>query len=103
MMSSSPASIRSAVVLPHPEGPTRTRNSPSATSMLRVVDSDDLVEMLGDVLEGDRRHQDAVLRNRLEQEVRRDEKGVGDGEREEGHDGRGDSDERSRVGAQARA
>ena len=34
-MSSSPASIRSAVVLPQPEGPTRTRNSPSATSMLR--------------------------------------------------------------------
>src|SRR6266571_7552488 len=31
-ISSSPATIRSAVVLPHPDGPTRTMNSPSATS-----------------------------------------------------------------------
>src|SRR5690349_17739568 len=29
---SRPASIRNVVVLPHPDGPTRTRNSPSATS-----------------------------------------------------------------------
>src|SRR5215211_2998835 len=29
---SRPASIRSAVVLPEPEGPTRTRNSPSAAA-----------------------------------------------------------------------
>src|SRR6266699_1055731 len=29
---SSPASMRSAVLLPHPEGPTSTMNSPSATS-----------------------------------------------------------------------
>src|SRR5262245_23222265 len=29
--SSSPASMRSAVVLPEPEGPTRTMNSPSST------------------------------------------------------------------------
>src|SRR5262245_45843099 len=29
---SNPAIRRSAVVLPHPEGPTRTRNSPSGTS-----------------------------------------------------------------------
>jgi hypothetical protein len=28
---SSPATIRSAVVLPHPDGPTSTMNSPSAT------------------------------------------------------------------------
>ena len=33
--SSSPATIRSAVVLPHPEGPSRTRSSPSATSRWR--------------------------------------------------------------------
>src|ERR1700730_6055772 len=32
VMSSSPATMRSAVVLPHPDGPTRTMNSPSATS-----------------------------------------------------------------------
>src|ERR1700733_6590659 len=31
-MSSRPATIRSAVVFPHPDGPTRTMNSPSATS-----------------------------------------------------------------------
>ena len=31
-MSSRPASIRSAVDLPEPDGPTRTRNSPSVTS-----------------------------------------------------------------------
>src|SRR5580704_13155905 len=30
-MSSNPANMRSAVVLPHPDGPTRTMNSPSAT------------------------------------------------------------------------
>src|SRR3954471_14674364 len=32
LMSSSPATIRSAVVLPHPDGPTSTMNSPSAMS-----------------------------------------------------------------------
>src|SRR6266571_3869810 len=35
VISSSPATIRSAVVLPQPEGPTRTTNSPSAISRLR--------------------------------------------------------------------
>src|SRR5438105_14856788 len=33
-ISSSPAVMRSAVVFPEPDGPTRTRNSPSATSRL---------------------------------------------------------------------
>src|SRR5207237_3663426 len=33
VISSSPAIIRSKVDLPHPEGPTRTQNSPSAMSM----------------------------------------------------------------------
>ena len=33
---SSPATIRSAVVLPQPEGPTSTTNSPSATSRSRA-------------------------------------------------------------------
>ena len=32
LISSSPAIDRSAVDLPHPEGPTRTMNSPSFTS-----------------------------------------------------------------------
>src|SRR6478609_9584041 len=34
VMSSSPTIIRSSVDFPHPEGPTRIMNSPSATSML---------------------------------------------------------------------
>src|SRR6476469_1233107 len=33
-MSSSPTIIRSSVDFPHPDGPTRIMNSPSATSML---------------------------------------------------------------------
>jgi hypothetical protein len=32
---SSPATIRSALVLPQPEGPTKTMNSPSAISRSR--------------------------------------------------------------------
>ncbi len=32
---SSPAIIRNAVDLPHPDGPTSTRNSPSSISRLR--------------------------------------------------------------------
>src|SRR5215470_11878346 len=36
-MPSSPATIRSAVVLPHPDGPTSTMNSPSATSRSRSL------------------------------------------------------------------
>src|SRR5207244_8159625 len=35
VMSSSPATMRSAVVLPQPDGPTRTTSSPSAMSRLR--------------------------------------------------------------------
>src|SRR6185312_4021291 len=34
-MSSSPATMRSAVVLPHPDGPTSTRNSPSLIPSVR--------------------------------------------------------------------
>ena len=34
-ISSSPATIRRAVVLPHPDGPTSTMNSPSATLSVR--------------------------------------------------------------------
>ena len=37
VMSSSPATIRSAVDLPHPDGPTSTRNSPSAMSRSRSM------------------------------------------------------------------
>ena len=35
VISSSPATILKAVDFPQPEGPTKTRNSPSAISMLR--------------------------------------------------------------------
>jgi hypothetical protein len=34
-ISSNPAAIRSAVVLPQPDGPTNTMNSPSSTSSSR--------------------------------------------------------------------
>ena len=37
VIGSRPAIIRSAVVLPQPEGPTKTTNSPSATCMSRPV------------------------------------------------------------------
>ncbi len=36
VISSRPATILSAVVLPQPDGPTSTTNSPSATSRLRA-------------------------------------------------------------------
>jgi hypothetical protein len=36
-ISSRPASIRSAVDLPHPEGPTNTTNSPSSISRLSLL------------------------------------------------------------------
>src|SRR5678815_5117899 len=41
LISSSPASIRSAVVLPQPEGPTSTISSPSSISAMRVLVSHD--------------------------------------------------------------
>jgi hypothetical protein len=37
VIGSSPAIIRSAVVFPHPDGPTKTTNSPSATSRSNSV------------------------------------------------------------------
>src|SRR5579864_6699589 len=36
VMSSSPATIRNVVVLPHPDGPTSATNSPSSTSRLML-------------------------------------------------------------------
>jgi len=36
VISSRPATIRSAVVFPQPDGPTRIRNSPSFTSSVRL-------------------------------------------------------------------
>src|SRR5690554_2531977 len=37
LISSSPATMRMAVDLPQPDGPTRTRNSSSSTSRLRLL------------------------------------------------------------------
>ena len=52
VISSSPATIRSAVVLPQPDGPTRTMNSPSAISRLRSVDGPGAVRIdLADAVE----------------------------------------------------
>ena len=54
--SSRPASMRRAVVLPQPEGPTSTMSSPSAMRQVEVVDHGVRVEALADVLEADLRH-----------------------------------------------
>ena len=44
--------MRSAVVLPHPDGPTRMRNSPSADIEAQAVDGEDVcAELLADVVE----------------------------------------------------
>ena len=56
--SSSPASIRSAVDLPEPDGPTRTISSPSPTSRSKSLHRLGAVgEDLGDALEGELSHQ----------------------------------------------
>ena len=48
--------MRSEVVLPQPDGPTRTMNSPSWISQVEVVDGDDLPELLPDAVERDGGH-----------------------------------------------
>ena len=49
--SSSPATMRRAVVLPQPDGPSSTRSSPSSTVRGQVVDGHDVAEALGDPVE----------------------------------------------------
>src|SRR4051812_43885649 len=81
--------MRSAVVLPHPEGPTSTMNSPSAISSeksstaivpsKRFVTCSKATSAMG--LESSR--------VRGEREARRGERGVRDREREERREGRG--------------
>ena len=57
LISSSPATIRSAVVLPQPDGPTRTISSPSLISEIEVEDRlRPVVVDLLDVDELDLRH-----------------------------------------------
>ena len=57
LMSSSPASIRSSVDLPQPEGPTSTMNSPSAMSSEIPCRTRVLPKSLRTSLKGDRGHQ----------------------------------------------
>ena len=61
VISSSPATIRSAVVFPQPDGPTRTTNSPSSTMQCQVANRLDAVVVdLADLLERKSRHDGSV-------------------------------------------
>ena len=60
--SSSPAIMRSSVDFPQPEGPTRTRNSPSAiSSEMSSTATTPPREGLGDVLEADPGHARTIV------------------------------------------
>ena len=48
--------MRSVVVLPQPEGPSRQKNSPSATVKVEVLHGDEVAEALVQVLDPDLRH-----------------------------------------------
>ena len=54
--SSSPAIIRSVVVLPQPDGPSMTKNSPSATMKLESLDRDEIAEGLVQIFDADLGH-----------------------------------------------
>ena len=56
MISSRPAIIRRLVVLPQPDGPTSTMNSPSPISRLRSSTGGHVAVFLGDVIERHGRH-----------------------------------------------
>ena len=72
LISSSPAIMRSSVVLPHPEGPTRTVNSPSAISQAEVVHRHGSVAVaLAHVLDLDCGHAVRLLRGCLADQRRR--------------------------------
>ena len=49
--SSRPATIRSVVVLPHPDGPSSAKNEPLRDGQGEVVDGDEVAEPLGHVVE----------------------------------------------------
>ena len=49
--SSRPATIRSVVVLPQPDGPSRAKNDPCGIGQVEVVDRGELAERLGDARE----------------------------------------------------
>ncbi len=54
--SSSPAIIRSVVVLPQPEGPSMTKNSPSSTVKVESLHRDEIGELLSEMLDADLSH-----------------------------------------------
>ena len=62
-IASSPASIRSAVVLPEPDGPTSTMNSPSAIVERELAHRLDVAEALRHALEAHVRHASALHRS----------------------------------------
>ena len=54
--SSSPAIIRSVVVLPQPDGPSSMKNSPSSMVKRRVLHGDEVAEFLAQVADDDLGH-----------------------------------------------
>ena len=60
VIDSSPASIRSAVVLPEPDGPTSTRNSPSPASSVSSRTASTLSKRLVTWSKRDRGHQPLI-------------------------------------------
>ena len=53
---SSPAIMRSVVVLPQPDGPSRQKNSPLSTVKVELLDGDEVAEGLVQFLDLDFRH-----------------------------------------------
>ncbi len=60
--SSSPAIMRSVVVLPQPEGPSRQKNSPSSTTKSELLHGDEVAEGLVQFVDLDPRHRRASAR-----------------------------------------
>ena len=54
---SKPAIMRSSVVLPQPDGPSRVKNSPASIAEADAVDGDEVAEAARDVLNLEQRHQ----------------------------------------------
>ena len=48
--------MRSSVVLPQPDGPSSTRNSPSARGQIDAIDGGDAIEALAQVADLDDGH-----------------------------------------------
>ena len=48
--------MRSVVVLPQPDGPSMTKNSPSSTVKVESCDRDEVGELLSQILDADLGH-----------------------------------------------